>query len=90
MYKKNQSPLPGTAPLKLGERPEFDLKEVLELVTDAFTGATERHIEVGDGLEMLVVEKGKEMRWITLREFTWSSFPSVPLLLHELNSVSTI
>jgi len=68
VYKKNQSPLPGTAPLKLGERPEFDLKEVLELVTDAFTGATERHIEVGDGLEMLVVEKGKEMRWITLRK----------------------
>jgi 20S proteasome subunit beta 6 len=28
---------------------------VLALVTDSFTSATERHIEVGDGLEMYVV-----------------------------------
>ncbi|GAA5985462.1 hypothetical protein JCM5350_004006 [Sporobolomyces pararoseus] len=66
VYKKNQTPLPGSKVPEPGQRPEFDLKEVLELVTDAFTGATERHIEVGDGLEMLVVEKGKKMRWITL------------------------
>lgn len=31
--------------------------EVQQLVRDAFTSATERHIEVGDGLQMLVVTK---------------------------------
>ena len=35
--------------------------EVEQLVRDAFTSATERHIEVGDGLQMLVVtQKGIE------------------------------
>lgn len=33
--------------------------EVTELVTDAFTSATERHIEVGDCLQMLFVTKSK-------------------------------
>lgn len=32
-------------------------KEVESIVRDAFTGAVERHIEVGDGLQMLVVTK---------------------------------
>lgn len=31
--------------------------EVEQLVRDAFTSAVERHIEVGDGLQMLVVTK---------------------------------
>jgi 20S proteasome subunit beta 6 len=31
------------------------LQRVLALVTDSFTSATERHIEVGDGLEIYVV-----------------------------------
>lgn len=31
--------------------------EVEQLVRDAFSSATERHIEVGDGLQMLVVTK---------------------------------
>ena len=30
---------------------------VLELVRDAFSSATERHIQVGDGLEILIVTK---------------------------------
>ncbi|KDN43421.1 putative PRE7-20S proteasome subunit [Tilletiaria anomala UBC 951] len=38
-------PTPGT----------MGLPEVLRIVTDSFTSATERHIEVGDGLEMYVV-----------------------------------
>lgn len=33
------------------------LDEVIQLVRDAFTSATERHIEVGDGLQILVVTK---------------------------------
>jgi 20S proteasome subunit beta 6 len=31
---------------------------VVKLVKDAFTSAAERHIEVGDGLQMLVITKG--------------------------------
>lgn len=33
------------------------LEEVIELVRDAFSSATERHIHVGDGLEILIVTK---------------------------------
>jgi 20S proteasome subunit beta 6 len=32
-------------------------KEVEQLVKDAFTSAVERHIEVGDGLQMMVITK---------------------------------
>lgn len=32
-------------------------KDVEELVRDAFTSAVERHIEVGDGLQMMIVTK---------------------------------
>lgn len=32
-------------------------ERVVGLVKDAFTSATERHIEVGDGLQMLVITK---------------------------------
>lgn len=32
-------------------------KVVEELVLDAFTSATERHIEVGDGLQMMIITK---------------------------------
>lgn len=40
---------------------ERSRREVEELVVDSFTGATERHIEVGDCLQMMVVtEKGIE------------------------------
>ncbi|KAG6902420.1 hypothetical protein C0995_000346 [Termitomyces sp. Mi166 len=50
IYYKNQTPAPGTSfPAHLS------LPTVLSLVIDSFTSATERHIEVGDGLEMYVV-----------------------------------
>lgn len=35
----------------------LSLEEVIQLVRDAFTSATERHIYVGDGLEILIVTK---------------------------------
>jgi 20S proteasome alpha/beta subunit len=41
---------------------------VLGLVTDAFTGATERHIEVGDGLEIFTIKKGHGVSITYLRE----------------------
>lgn len=33
----------------------YDLPTILRITMDSFTSATERHIEVGDGLEMFVV-----------------------------------
>lgn len=41
-----------------GRKPEpLPRQEVEQLVRDAFTSAVERHIEVGDGLQMLVITK---------------------------------
>lgn len=36
---------------------DLDKETVVQLVKDAFTSATERHIEVGDGLQMFVITK---------------------------------
>jgi 20S proteasome subunit beta 6 len=50
IYFKNQTPAPGQPfPQHL------PLDHVIDLVVDSFTSATERHIEVGDGLEIYVV-----------------------------------
>ncbi|KAH0832289.1 nucleophile aminohydrolase [Lanmaoa asiatica] len=50
IYFHNQRPAPGTShPVHLS------LPTVLSIVIDSFTSATERHIEVGDGLEMYIV-----------------------------------
>ena len=56
---KNQY-LPGSGAghdLQAKEAAPLPRHEVEQLVRDAFTSATERHIEVGDGLQMLVVTK---------------------------------
>ena len=43
-------------------------KEVEQLIRDAFEGVTERHIEVGDGLQMLVLtKKGIEEIFVPLK-----------------------
>ena len=43
------------------------MKTVLSIVTDSFTSATERHIEVGDGLEIyLILAKGKTLSGLGL------------------------
>jgi len=52
IYFRNQTPAPGEAPPIPGNLP---LATVLGIVCDAFTSATERHIEVGDCLELIVV-----------------------------------
>ena len=46
-------------PNTLEQRPveSLDQETVVQLVKDAFTSATERHIEVGDGLQMMVITK---------------------------------
>jgi 20S proteasome subunit beta 6 len=36
---------------------DLDRETVVQLVKDAFTSATERHIEVGDGLQMFIITK---------------------------------
>ncbi len=51
MFKNQVS----TADHKVPTPGTMTLPEVLRIVTDSFTSATERHIEVGDGLEMFVV-----------------------------------
>lgn len=54
---KNQIAAPGAPPIKNAEgRSILPLDRVLGLVTDAFTGATEREIYVGDMLEMYIVQ----------------------------------
>jgi 20S proteasome subunit beta 6 len=50
IYFKNQTPATGAQFPK-----HLPLTSVLPLVIDSFTSATERHIEVGDGLEIYVV-----------------------------------
>lgn len=72
VYSKNQVRDPQLPALEKGKRPELPLERVIGLVTDAFTGATERHIEVGDGLEMFVIEKGKGVRLISKGAFGFS------------------
>ncbi|EIW65807.1 20S proteasome subunit beta 6 [Tremella mesenterica] len=52
IYFKNQQPEPGAEPFVPGRLP---LSTVLGLVVDSFTSATERHIEVGDGIEIFIV-----------------------------------
>ncbi|KAH7885069.1 nucleophile aminohydrolase [Phlebopus sp. FC_14] len=55
IYFKNQQAAPGTS-----HPTHLPLSTVLEIVIDSFTSATERHIEVGDGLEMyIVLAKGR-------------------------------
>jgi 20S proteasome subunit beta 6 len=55
---------------KLPLQPEpLSLPHVTELVRDAFTSAVERHIEVGDGLQMMVITKdGIEETFAPLKE----------------------
>ncbi|KAH0842436.1 hypothetical protein AYO21_10741 [Fonsecaea monophora] len=57
-YKNQYIPASGVG-LDLKQRPIESLPKdvVVGLVKDAFTSATERHIEVGDGLQMLVITK---------------------------------
>lgn len=62
IYYKNQKPS-ADAPFPV----HLPLSHVLSIVTDSFTSATERHIEVGDGLEIyLILAKGKTLSGLGL------------------------
>jgi 20S proteasome subunit beta 6 len=55
--------------LKARETVPLPRKDVEELVRDAFTSAVERHIEVGDGLQMMIVTKdGIEEKYFDLKK----------------------
>jgi len=57
IYFKNQVAPPGTS-----HPQHLPILDVLSLVTDSFTSATERHIEVGDGLEIyVIVARGRSL-----------------------------
>ena len=43
--------------IKPQEAQPLPRKDVEELISDVFSGAVERHIEVGDGLQMMVITK---------------------------------
>ncbi|KAF5366260.1 hypothetical protein D9758_005685 [Tetrapyrgos nigripes] len=73
IYFKNQTAAPGTTHPK-----HLPLQDVLGLVIDSFTGATERHIEVGDGLEIYIVfAKGSPLQGLenvpNVQEMTMTS-----------------
>lgn len=54
--------------LKAVEAKPLPRDDVMELVRDAFTSAVERHIEVGDGLQMMVITKeGIEEKFFPLK-----------------------
>lgn len=56
---KNQY-IPGSGEgleLQAKEQESLPKEEVERLVRDAFTSAVERHIEVGDGLQMMIITK---------------------------------
>lgn len=56
MFKNQNSTSERTVP----EPGTLALDESLKILMDAFTGATERHIEVGDGLEMYVIRNAPD------------------------------
>lgn len=59
---------PGTDGKVKKELRYLKLDEVLELVKDAFSSATERHIQVGDGLEIFIVTKeGVKVEYFPLK-----------------------
>lgn len=46
----------------------MELNEVIQVVRDAFSSATERHIQVGDGLELFIVSKdGVKVEYFPLK-----------------------
>ncbi|RMD41909.1 hypothetical protein DV735_g3209, partial [Chaetothyriales sp. CBS 134920] len=54
--------------LKPRERELLPKETVVQLIKDAFTSATERHIEVGDGLQMFIITKdGIEVAYTPLK-----------------------
>ena len=53
---KNQY-IPGTNSTERRKVDYLSLDECLKLVKDAFTSVTERHITVGDGLEIFIIDK---------------------------------
>ncbi|KAG2054048.1 N-terminal nucleophile aminohydrolase [Suillus hirtellus] len=58
IYFKNQQAAPGTS-----HPSHLPLETVLSIVIDSFTSATERHIEVGDGLEIFIaLAKGRTLQ----------------------------
>jgi len=57
-FKNQYEPLSGVGhELQERERIPLSRGEVEDLVKDAFDGAVERHIEVGDGLQMMIITK---------------------------------
>lgn len=69
-FKNQYVPDSGTGhDLQARQATPLPKEHVLQLVRDAFTSAVERHIEVGDGLQLLVITKdGIEEKYVDLKK----------------------
>lgn len=68
-FKNQYVPGSGTGhDLQPKEAKPLPMKDVEELVMDAFSSAVERHIEVGDGLQVMIITKdGVEQKFVPLK-----------------------
>ncbi|QDS67454.1 hypothetical protein FKW77_000624 [Venturia effusa] len=69
-FKNQYVPGSGTGhDLQAKEAKPLPMKDVEELVMDAFSSAVERHIEVGDGLQVMIITKdGVEQKFVPLKK----------------------
>jgi len=69
-FKNQYIPGSGTGhDLQVRKAEPLPRDHVLELVQDAFSSAVERHIEVGDGLQMMIITKdGIEEKYVPLKK----------------------
>lgn len=69
-FKNQYDPNSGPGLEKVTRQPVLlDRKTVEDLVSDSFSSAAERHIEVGDGLQMFVITKdGIEEKYSELKK----------------------
>jgi 20S proteasome subunit beta 6 len=69
-FKNQYEPSSGPGLEKMQRAPvSLPRKDVEELVRDAFTSSVERHIEVGDGLQMMTITKdGIEEKYTELKK----------------------
>lgn len=82
---KNQMPTPETSIPEPGHLP---LPHALRIVMDSFTSATERHIEVGDGLEVFIVRSMKPRA--SEETATTAQQPAMDISLEQFGAVDAL
>ena len=82
---KNQMPTPEASIPEPGHLP---LPHALRIVMDSFTSATERHIEVGDGLEVFIVRSMKPRA--SEETATTAQQPAMDISLEQFGAVDAL